>query len=199
MTQAIAVQKLRLQHRGAIARHLIRLPAEDRRLRFGRPMRDDAIERYVGGIDFSRDRVFAIYSRDLELAGMAHLALDGHEQHAELGLSVDTAYRGCGYGGALLRRGVLHATNRGYRALFMHCLSENAVMMHLAVKAGLKTVIEHGEADGRLTLERGAHGGAFREAMEDQFALVDYIIKQQGTMIGGRRPAPLLADEMAAG
>ena len=56
MTQAIAVQKLGPRHRGAIARHLIRLPAEDRRLRFGQPTRDVGIERYVGDIDFARDR-----------------------------------------------------------------------------------------------------------------------------------------------
>lgn len=198
------MQKLGQRHRGDISRHLIRLPAEDRRLRFGQPMRDDGIERYVGGIDFTRDRVFAIYAPDLALTGVAHLALDGHEQHAELGLSVDTAFRGLGYGAALLGRGVLHAANRGYHALYMHCLAENAVMMRLAAKAGLKTVVAAGEADARLSLNRGDHGGAFREAMEEQFALVDYILKQQGSMIGRRAAAPqaparLFVDEMAAG
>jgi RimJ/RimL family protein N-acetyltransferase len=197
MAQAIAVQKLVQRHRGDIARHLVRLPAEDRRLRFGQPMRDEGIERYVEGIDFARDRVFAIYADDLALAGIAHLALDGHEQHAELGLSVDTASRGRGYGAALLARGVLHAANRGYRALYMHCLAENAVMMRLAAKAGLKTVVGAGEADARLSLNRGEHGGAIREAMEEQFALVDYLLKQQGSILS--RPARLLADEMAPG
>lgn len=203
MTQAIAVQKLGQRHRGDIARHLVRLPAEDRRLRFGQPMRDEGIERYVAGIDFARDRVFAIYADDLALAGVAHLALDGHEQHAELGLSVGTAFRGRGYGAALLARGVLHAANRGYGALYMHCLSENSVMMRLAARAGLKTVVAAGEADARMTLNR-AHGGALREAIEEQFALVDYILKQQGTLIGRRVAAPqsagkLFVDEVAAG
>jgi GNAT superfamily N-acetyltransferase len=203
MTHAIAVQKLGQRHRGDIARHLIDLPAEDRRLRFGQPMRDDGIERYVDGIDFARDRVFAIYADDLALAGVAHLALDGREQHAELGLSVHTASRGRGYGAALLARGVLHAANRGYGALYMHCLAENAVMMHLALKAGLKTVVAGGEADARVTLNR-AQGNALREAMEEQFALVDYILKQQGSLIQRRAAAPphasaLIAGEMPAG
>ena len=35
---------------------------------------------------------------------------------------------------------VLHATNRGYRALFMHCLAENQIVMHLVRKAGLHLV-----------------------------------------------------------
>ena len=85
----------------------------------------------------------------------------------------------------------------------MHCLSENSVMMRLALKTGLKTVVAAGEADARLSLNR-AHGGALREAMEEQFALVDYLLKQQGSVTGRRDAAPqsagrLLVDEMAAG
>jgi RimJ/RimL family protein N-acetyltransferase len=186
VTHAIAVQKLAAQQRDAIARHLLRLPAEDRRLRFGQAMRDDAIERYVSGIDFGRDRVFAILGPDMGVAGLAHLALDDEAQHAELGLSVDAGMRVRGYGGALLKRAVLHAGNRGYRALFMHCLAENSVMMHLAAKAGLRIVLSGGEADGRLALS-GEHGGALREAMEDQFALVDYLLKQQASLIRSAR------------
>ncbi len=189
MAHAIAVQKLAAPQRDAITRHLLRLPAEDRRLRFGQPTRDDAIERYVSGIDFSRDRVFAILGPDMEVTGLAHLALEDDAQHAELGLSVDAGMRVRGYGGTLLKRAVLHAANRGYRALFMHCLAENAVMMHLAAKAGLKIVVSAGEADAQLALSRSAHGGALREAMEDQFALVDYILKQQASLL---RTAPAL-------
>lgn len=199
MAQAIAVQKLGLWQRDAIQRHLLRLTAEDRRLRFGRPMHDDAVARYVDGIDFARDRVLGIHVSGTELGGIGHLALDGAGDHAELGLSVDQGLRGRGYGDALLRRGVLHAANRGYRALYMHCLSENQVMLRLAARAGLKTVIAAGEADSRLALDPGIHGGALREAMEDQFALVDYILKQQGSLIGRRAAARSLLDEVAAG
>ena len=125
-----------------------------------------------------------------------------HITSGELGLSVDTAFRGRGCGAALLSRGVLHAANRGCGALYMHCLSENSVMMRLAARAGLKTVVAAGEADARMTLNQ-AHGSALREAMEEQFALVDYLLKQQGSLIGRQTAAPqspgkLLVDEMAA-
>lgn len=176
---AVAVQRLSALHRPEIERHLVRLSAEDRRLRFGRHVRDDSIRDYVAGIDFTRDRVFGIHAPDLELAGVAHLALVPAEQVAELGLSVDASCRGRGYGSALLQRAVMHAANLGYRVLFMHCLAENDIMMHLAIKAGLKVVVESGEANARLALDRRAHGGAMREAMEDQFALVDILLKQQ--------------------
>lgn len=175
----VAVQRLNARHRDDIARHLLLLPAEDRRLRFGRHILDDAIGRYVDGIDFTRDRVFGVHGPELELIGIAHLALDPLEQVAELGLSVDPCARVKGHGFALLQRSVLHAANLGYRVLFMVCLAENGIMMHLARKAGLTVVVESGEADARLALDRRAHGGALREAMADQFALVDTLLKQQ--------------------
>ena len=64
-TPRIAVQRLNPRHRDDIVRHLLRLPADDRRLRFGRSISDAAVGDYVGGIDFERDRVFGIQAPDL--------------------------------------------------------------------------------------------------------------------------------------
>jgi RimJ/RimL family protein N-acetyltransferase len=175
----VAVQRLNPRHRDDITRHLLQLPGEDRRLRFGQCIRDDAVNDYVAGIDFARDRVFGIHSSGLELIGVAHLALDGEARTAELGLSVDPASRVKGHGYALLQRSLLHAANLDSRTLFMHCLAENRIMLHLARKAGLTVVISAGEADARLELDRGAHGGALKEAIADQLALVDIMLKQQ--------------------
>jgi len=176
---AVAVQRLNPKHREDIARHLLQLPENYRRLRFGHQIRDETIREYVGAIDFARDRVFGIQGDDLSLIGVAHLALDPVERIAELGLSVEPSLRAKGYGFALLQRSVLHAANQGYRVLFMVCLAENGIMMHLASKAGLTVVTGAGEADARLTLDRLAHGGVFKEALADQFALVDGMLKQQ--------------------
>lgn len=178
-TPEVAVLRLNERHRDDIVRHLLALPAEDRRLRFGNPIADQAVRNYAAGIDFARDRVFGVQGAALELIGVAHLALDPAEQAAELGISVDPSSRTKGYGYALLQRAVLHAANIGYRALFMYCLSENGVMMRLAQRAGLTVVVERGEADGRLQLDRAEHGGVLREAIADQFALVDCMLKQQ--------------------
>jgi GNAT superfamily N-acetyltransferase len=183
----IVVQKLGAPHRDQIVRHLLRLPAEDRRLRFGGPINDAAIAAYVAGIDFARDGVFGVLAANLELIGVAHLAPDASEASAELGLSVDASARGKGCGYALLQRAVLHATNRDYRVLFMHCLAENSTIMHMARKAGLTLVISAGEADGRLELEERTQAGALKEMIEDQFALVDSLLKHQYSWLGKRR------------
>lgn len=179
MAAGIAVQRLNPKHREDIARHLLALPEHDRYLRFGRAIRDQAIREYVDGLDFTRDKLFGTFRPDLDLIGVAHLALDHAARSAELGLSVDSASRVKGHGYALLQRGLLHAANRGYRTLFMHCLAENGVMLHLARKAGLIVVIQSSEADARLKLNRDTHGGLLLEAAADQFALVDNMLKQQ--------------------
>ena len=183
----VVVQKLTGAHREQVLRHLLRLPANDRRLRFGAPMRDSSIEAYVARIDFARDQAFGILGSDLELWGLAHLALAPETDTAELGLSVDWSARERGYGNALLQRAVLHATNRGYRALFMHCLAENETMMNLARKAGLSLVVSSGEADGRLVLGEPTQAGAIREAIQDQFALVDALLKHQYALLARPR------------
>jgi len=194
----VAVQRLNERHCDDIARHLLELPAEDRRLRFGHQIRDDAVRAYAARIDFARDRVFGIQSDELELIGVAHLALDPVQKAAELGLSVHPSARTRGYGFALLERSVLHAANLGYRALFMYCLAENGIMIHLARKAGLTVVTEAGETDARLELDRLAHGGAFREAMADQFALVDSLLKQQYLWLAvPAQPGPLTSPQGA--
>jgi RimJ/RimL family protein N-acetyltransferase len=185
----VAVQRLNARHRQDIAHHLLQLPTEDRRLRFGQQIRDDGVREYIARLDFERDNVFGIHAPDLTLVGVAHLALDPAQRTAELGMSVDPACLGKGYGFALLQRSVLHAANIGNRALFMYCLAENRVMMHLARKAGLTLVIEHGETDAHLKLDRQAHGGIVKEAMADQFALVDSLLKQQYLWLAAPHPA----------
>jgi RimJ/RimL family protein N-acetyltransferase len=174
-----AVQKLSSLQRPALLQHLQTLSPEDRRLRFGTYMNDAALDQYVNRIDFAHDKVFGIYGRDMFIIGMAHLALDRDHHYAELGLSVEPAQRGNGYGLALLNRGKLSAVTRGYTTLFMHCLSENRIMIHLARKSGLKLVTEQGEVDAHIELEATSDAAVVREALEDQIALADLLFKQQ--------------------
>jgi GNAT superfamily N-acetyltransferase len=163
--------------RGKYAAHLRRLEAEDRRLRFGLAITDAAIDDYVARIDFDRDALFGVFDDDLQLAGAAHLARA--DDQAELGVSVLPEHRGRGVGAALLARAHLHARNWGIGALFMHCLTENAAMMHLARKQGMRIVAESGEADARLALPP-ANAASFAQAvLDERVGLFDYALKSQ--------------------
>ena len=149
----IPVQRLNEQARDGVVAHFLSLSAEDRRLRFGSSLSAEGIASYVDRIDFERDAAFAVHDDSLLIVGIAHVALS--DDHAELGLSVLPAHRGRGVGSALFERGAQHARNRFVRTLFMHCLRENAAIVHIAQRFGMQIVTESGDADAHLELLPG--------------------------------------------
>lgn len=163
--------------RGALTAHLLVLSADDRRLRFGVAASDATIRDYVARIDFGRDAAFGFFADDLSLGGVAHVAIfDGV---AELGVSVLADYRRHGIGSALFERASAFARNHFIRTLFMHCLTENAAMMHIARKSGMKIVVDGGEADAHLELAPLDAGTIASEFLQERLALFDYSLKAQ--------------------
>jgi GNAT superfamily N-acetyltransferase len=179
----IVTRELGQLERPKLASHFLALGAEDRRLRFGLPLSDDSIADYVAHIDFGRDALFGVFDDELQLAGAAHLARA--EDHAELGVSVLPAHRGRGIGGTLLERAHAHARNWGIGVLFMHCLSENAAMMHLARKRGMRIVAASGEADAHLELAPASPSSIAGALLAERAGLFDYALKSQ--MVNARR------------
>jgi GNAT superfamily N-acetyltransferase len=154
-------RELHANERPQLLAHLGALDAEDRHLRFAHMLSDDGIRHYVEGIDLTRGAVFVVTGIDLEIIGAAHLARE--DGHAQLGISVLPRSRGQGIGGALLERCAARARNWGMRVMFMNCLVENAAMMHLARKQGLKIAVSGADAEAYVRLPRG-RGGSRRAA-----------------------------------
>ena len=177
------VSQLAPIHRPALVRHFLALEREDRRLRFGAPLADTTLRAYVARIDFERDAVFGVFDEHLHLVGVAHVAR--LEQEAELGISVLREQRSHGIGSVLFERAVLRARNWGVRALYMHCLRENEMMMHVARKRGMRIVTEQGEADAWLALAPADAATHFGEVFAERVALFDYAFKSQ--LAGARR------------
>ena len=181
----IHIRELSGFDRPSLEPHFLALDSEDRRLRFGIPINDDAVRAYVARINFERDAVFGVYNDALHLIGAAHLARS--DGHAELGVSVLPGARGRGIGGALLARAHLRARNWGVRTLFMHCLTENGAMMHLAHKQAMEIVVESGEADAWLRLSPADASSHFGEVFAQRVALFDYALKQGRAWLGQGR------------
>jgi len=163
--------------REALAVHLLSLSAADRRLRFGTVASDATIRDYVAHIDFDRDAVFGYFADDLSLGGAAHVAVT--EGVAELGVSVLEGHRRRGIGSAMFERAAGFARNHYIRTLFMHCLTENTAMMHIARKSGMKIVAGGGEADAHLELPPLDVATVANELLQEQVALFDYNLKAQ--------------------
>jgi GNAT superfamily N-acetyltransferase len=173
----IVTRELSRLEREALEHHLLALGDEDRRLRFGLALPDQAIRDYVKRIDFERDAVFGVFDDDLQLIAVAHLARC--EAHAELGISVLSGWRGRGVGAALLARSHTHVRNWGIRKLFMHCLSENAAMMHLARSQAMRICASSGEADAWLELPPADATSYATQVLAERVGVFDYALKSQ--------------------
>jgi RimJ/RimL family protein N-acetyltransferase len=151
------------------------------------------VVRYVRGIDFERDALFGVYGADLRLVGACHVAQTG--DLAEFGVSVSPVYRRRGIGSALVARAALHARNVGIGNLFMHCLSENAGMKHIARQLGMRIITQFGESDGSLELSGGDFASLVEEMTEQGVALYDYSLKSNvaamRVLLGQGMPKPV--------
>ena len=169
MRYIIPTARLREPDRAALVRHFTALDGEDRRLRFGTSVADSAIEEYVARIDFGHDGVFAVRERDGRIIAAVHVATMGAT--AELGLSVLPGCRGAGNGNALLQRAVTWLRNRGILSVYVHCIAENAAMMHLARRNGMRIVYSGAETDGRLELDAPTPRSRMAEWIDDLRAM----------------------------
>ncbi len=182
----IPIRSLSPRHRGRIARHLMALSERDRYLRFGHAAGDAQIQRYVDGLDFDRDEVFGVFNRRLELIALAHLAYPRPGQTpaaAEFGGSVAAAVRGRGYGARLFEHAMLHARNRGLDTLFIHALSENTTMLHIARRAGAVVQRDGSESEAFLKLPQDTLASRVEQWVGDGAAELDYRFKQQSLLV----------------
>jgi GNAT superfamily N-acetyltransferase len=184
-------RELHTNERPQLLTHLLALNAEDRRLRFAHALSDDGVRHYVEGIDFSRDAVFGVTDANLALIGAAHLARE--DGHVQLGMSVLPQSRGQGIGSALLVRCAARARNGGVRVMFMNCLVENAAMMHLARKQGLKIAVSGADAEAFVRLPRADLTSLATEAVAEHLGLFDHAQKSYWVALQTqlpKRPAP---------
>ena len=184
----IPIRSLAARHRARIAEHLLALPERDRYLRFGYAAGDVQIQRYVDGLDFDRDEVFGVFNRKLVLIALAHLAYPRPGQPtpmpgAEFGGSVLPAARGRGYGARLFEHAMLHARNRGLDTLFIHALSENTTMLHIARRAGAKVQRDGSESEAFLKLPQDTLASRMEQWVGDGAAELDYRLKQQSRLV----------------
>jgi RimJ/RimL family protein N-acetyltransferase len=182
---AIMVKQLEERDRRRMLKHFLALDDSDRLLRFGTVLPDEMVVAYVNKIDFARDTVYGVYNKVFRLVAVGHLAfapkaqdaVTEKEKVAEFGVSVSAMARGLGLGTRLFERAAIHCRNSDVDTLYMQCLSSNQTMMHIAKKAGMEIKREYGEADAHLHLLPPSPGTVMQEAIEEQFATIDYTLK----------------------
>jgi len=186
----VPIRSLGPRHRARILTHLLALEDRARYLRFGYAATDAQLSGYVDRIDFDRDEVFGIFNRRLELIAMAHLAhpeapsAPDRPSMSEFGVSVLSRARRRGFGRRLFEHAMLHARNRGVRAMFIHALSENGPMLKIARDAGARVRREGSESEAWLELPRGSLASQIDELVGTHAAEFDYRLKEQAHHVG---------------
>jgi len=183
----VPIRRLGPRHRPRILAHLLGLDERDRYLRFGYAATDAQLARYVEGLDFGRDEILGIFNRRLRLVAWAHLAFSVDPQWAscaEFGVSVAATQRGRGLGARLFARAVTHARNQGVHMLFVHALSENAPMLHIARAAGARVQRDGGHSEAYLVLPHATLDSQVSGLVQAQMAELDYQLKRQASQFG---------------
>lgn len=122
-------------------------------LYFGTVFTDNMIDGLVDGMISNPTLHHIVVAEDIdqEIVGTVHIAMmDAHA--VEFGVMVAEAYRKMKVASGMMDYAMTWAQNRGFRDLFMHCLSYNAPIKHLVKKHGLTISTEGTESDARVTM-----------------------------------------------
>ena len=165
-----------------LIRHLQQLEDEDKRLRFGVVLKDEAIKNYVNNSWEEQDSIWFGCTSNGKVIAACHVAIDIKE--AELGCSVDSDYRSRGLAQAMFDRAVTYLRAHDVKEVYMHCLTENAVMRHIAKKNDMTIVSCNGETDAKVLVEPATPLTTYHDAYLDRIAIYDMLIRSQTELYG---------------
>lgn len=131
----IEIRGLNRQDAPLLAAHLKRLPPEARQSRFHAGINDQAIEDYVGRIDWHTTYVFGAMIDDMPCA-VAELVPDTGRGEAEIAVSVEPGYQHLGLGRLLILAAMLAARHLGLKQLVLTYQNSNRGMRALLQEMG---------------------------------------------------------------
>jgi GNAT superfamily N-acetyltransferase len=133
---------------------LKKLDEDSKHSYFGRYVNDESIDSLLTSIkDDATKHHLLVAENDNSWVGVIHIAESAIDE-VEFGITVDPAHRREGIGDLLLSQATVWCANRGYRGLFMHCVSWNTAIKRLCVKHGLSITTESGESETKMPLPR---------------------------------------------
>ncbi len=160
--------------------HLLRLDAENRRLRFGMIAGDEFILEYAKRL---ADMKSIVYGHIIggEVRGAAELRPLGRHVHgeAEAAFSVEKEFQDAGIGTQLLGRVVRAARNRSISRVYMNCLAENRKMQAIAKKFDAVLQFDQGDVVGKVAPASAHSFSLWREAVEDEMGFVMAMLDLQ--------------------
>jgi RimJ/RimL family protein N-acetyltransferase len=114
---------------------------------FGIAVNDTYITHLIDGIASNpEEHHFLVATQGTTWAGVIHMARVS-ESEMEFGIMVTEQYRNQGIADQLMSEAIVWIQNRGFDTLYLHCVTWNRAMKHLAHKHGLIMQEDHGDTE----------------------------------------------------
>lgn len=170
------------------ASHLKGLSEQDRYTRFCYNIKDENIDRFILSILYnSEDHHLFTATKNDKILGFGHLAREGEDW--ELAVSVDGYSQGQGVADRLIDFMIDWGTTRGVHSVFMHCITQNAKIQHLARKHGLRMVERDGsEVTSRVDLPTPTPMDYTADFLREQRELLEQMTDIQRRLIANLNP-----------
>ena len=161
---------------------MVDIVKNDRRLRFGYEAPDSSVKKYIEDslYNFGTINMWFVVEDESKLIATCHVALNRETNTAEMGCTVSPDYRNQKIGQELFNRGITWARMAGAENVFMHCLSENKTIQHIAQKGGMTVVtIDPSEKESTIQIKQNRYEAGFKDYIMDQIAIYDTAIRKQ--------------------
>lgn len=170
------------------ASHLKNLSESDRYTRFCYNIKDENIDQFILSILYNADDHHLFTAEvDDKLVGFGHLAREG--SNWELAVSVNGNCQGQGVANSIMDFMIDWGTTRGVHSVFMHCITQNAKIQHLARKHGLRMVERDGaEVTSRVDLPPPTPLDYTAQFLQEQQMILEQIVDLQRRMIKNFNP-----------
>lgn len=168
--------------------HLKGLSEADRYTRFCYNIKDENIDHLILSMlyNFDDHHLFTA-SQDEKIVGFGHLAREGEDW--ELAVSIDGGYQGQGVADRLMDYMIDWGKTRGVHSVFMHCITQNAKIQHLAKKHGLRTVERDGsEITSRVDLPLPTPMDYTADFLREQRELLNQMTDIQRRLLANLNP-----------
>lgn len=166
--------------RALVLEHFCALESNDRRLRFGLAVTNSFLQHYVAmALEDTGSELFVILAKD-QVAAVCHVAVGNGE--GELGFSVLPEHRGSGMTSALFARAISYLRVHQVQTVYIHCLSENRVMQHIARNHAMNVITDMGESDARLAVAKPTLLTVYQNNSATRLAIFDAIMRQHVTV-----------------
>lgn len=170
------------------AKHLKNLPEADRYTRFCYNINNENIDQFILSVLYHADNHHLFTATlDDNIVGFGHLAREG--DNWELAVSVNSEHQGQGVADRIIDFMIAWGKTRGIHSVFMHCITQNQKIQHLARKHGLRMVERDGtEVTSKVDLPAPTPMDYTADFMREQRELLEQMTDIQRKMWANLNP-----------